>query len=103
MTTRVEKITEMITKSVRNEIVTPENISTIIANVMESAQSFNGVSSIDKKKIVIEVMDIIIEDTMTDPEVSAVLKRIVPSTVDIINAASKGVFELEKKKCSLCG
>jgi len=87
------------------------NISELLIQIMQLAEGYSDLSGDQKKALVLDALDHLIDDQIKNTEEAQILKKIVqyalPSVVDIFIGISNGDIKVDAEKCwskfiSLC-
>ncbi len=84
-----------------NRKVTTGNLLNIIVQCMELVEKEPYQGS-KKKKLVDMAVSLLIEQTVSDPEMVNTLRSFIPQTIDMVIAISKGLYHLNKDKFKCC-
>jgi len=82
--------------------VTVENITLLILKLMNEANKLKNMTGSDKKKLVIDILRVTIEEAVSDDILEMVLKEMVPVLIDKFIDISKGVDLKKFKSWCVC-
>lgn len=95
----VQNLVGQLKIAIQNRSISVATIIPIVIQAVEIAEQI-VVEGYQKKDIVIQAMDCVINDVVADTVLAKFIKGLVPSTIDEVIAVSKGMYNINKsKKC----
>ena len=83
--------------------LTQENIVMILVSLMQSAESYQGLTGSQKKAVILDAITHIIDDQMEDGGPKEQLKLVVeltlPSVVDVVVGFDRNEMRIQGKRC----
>lgn len=76
--------------------VTVSNISVLLTNLMVQANNLKKMSGSEKKKLVMDILKVIIEDNVEDKILEKILTDMIPGLIDTLVDVSKNKINLKK-------
>jgi hypothetical protein len=102
----LKKLVPSITSMVENKSPSSADIINLLTSVMQMVETYPSLKGSEKKQLAIDIINEILDTHIKDETLRASLKLVVTSTVptvvDVIIKASKGLLELNKKCCPNC-
>ena len=98
--TLVEQVYKQVVRSIRKRKISVGDISLLVVNVMGAVEKLRYLSGQEKKELVVEVVDMIVENFVGEEDkdaVSLAVRTILPSLIDTVVQVSKGLGNLNKK------
>lgn len=97
---QVKIIVDSVKKAAGGREISPETLLPVVVAAMEIVEKLS-LSGAEKKQLVIEVCEVIVDESITNPDVANFIKKSIPTTVDIAVALTKGKFDINAVKSCL--
>jgi hypothetical protein len=95
----VENLNQIIKITIQEEGLDPSSIMLVTTNVMSALGKYKTISGADKKKLVILIINEVIDRTNLDESTQIILqtmvKTTIPTTIDLFVAVSKGKYKFK--------
>jgi hypothetical protein len=101
----VERLYEELKKIIGKGNINSSNIVTILISLMQIVEKYQDVSGIQKKAIILEALELVINDQVTNEEEAKALNLLVevtlPTVIDTLVSVDKKEIQIKiKKGCS---
>jgi hypothetical protein len=107
----IESVFQEIKTLFQNETLDSSNLITLAVRAMELVEKIPNLTGSDKKKIVIQVVKLMVEETDLSKKdknnLGLIIDTTLPITIDLVIAASRGfldlnTFKIKMKKLCKC-
>jgi hypothetical protein len=95
----MKNVMQIANTFIQADVLDPSSIMIITTNIMEALSKYNTITGQDKKRLVILIINNVIDQTSLDEATQTLLqtmiKTTIPTTIDLFVAVSKGQYKFK--------